>query len=962
MAAAAEMQRALEEVAVARAKERAFDQAAEAEAQDGGRPGGDAMREYCVRRELERARARVRERWQRTRAARAEERMCLAKWGSADAAAAYDQYRELAGLPQKRGAAAVWRAHVGPGGDIGFGSVKAGANLATLHGRYHEMAPQSEEYDADFLRDVERKEERYRAKTLLDEDGRPQSGEDRDVGNSRRQANRKTHAEWAAFEEAVRGGRKPGEKEWCAYLASAVRDEEMEAACALVKTGTAASPSDWLSPELLRYSGPRMRRLLCVAFTEILQGAPPPAEWGVGYVSWLWKGKKTKVHWRSYRGIVLVSAMGKLFERVLYNRLKLWVDKTRAVSHLQAVANGPLDGRHQTQLLHDLLRVRKTRGEDTVVGLCDIGGAYPKTARPILWRCLREKGVRGCALQVIQRLFRENTVRLKVDFGCYTDPVERETGIAEGRVLSPLLFVMVADTLLPELRRAAGPDGVRFAEQWVGALMFMDDVALLAKDEEQFRAMYGALRSWCRRYRYELESDKTQLLWIGARGAGKVGEELKWDWQATDAAGAAVPGVRPQRVELTYVAQAVYLGVTLDHTLSWVTHVEGMARRAAQVAGEVATIRQRTRGAVSRRGMALGWLAFGRSYAEWSCAAWGKVSDKLLGSMETMQVRALKAAAGGGDAAHLTAGTLRRLFDAWPMDVRRWMMRARFAYAMQLAAAHFPERLALMQGFLSEERTQAFRRDSVMTQLGEALNQLGLAAPLATRRGGPAWASQVRAAARRVVQERWDGELERTVRLQTWREVDPPRWWLRYFVLDRPSDERDPSAALLAAIGGVFRWAPATRRRMMPRQWPAGCWCDLCGRAALATDAGDGVAGLEHILRPVEHGGCARVAGAGEFGEYRRALASALRRYGLESLADAPLTARMALGALPPVRTLPRAERECLSDAGGGVAQRVRVRCTELFLEHVAARAAELYDEIGDVLRPRRGGEEAGDE
>ena len=54
--------------------------------------------------------------------------MCLAKWGSADAAAAYDQYRELAGLPQKRGAAAVWRAHVGPGGDIGFGSVKAGAS------------------------------------------------------------------------------------------------------------------------------------------------------------------------------------------------------------------------------------------------------------------------------------------------------------------------------------------------------------------------------------------------------------------------------------------------------------------------------------------------------------------------------------------------------------------------------------------------------------------------------------------------------------------------------------------------------------------------------------------------------------------------------------------------------------------------------------------------------------------
>ena len=118
-------------------------------------------------------------------------------------------------------------------------------------------------------------------------------------------------------------------------------------------------------------------------------------------MTWLWKGKKTKLDWRSYRGIVLVSTVGKAFEKVLLRRLQLWVAATHAVSHLQAVANGPLDGRHQTQLLYDLVLRRKTEKKQTVMAFADIGGAYPRTSRDILWRCLREKGLRGGMLDTV---------------------------------------------------------------------------------------------------------------------------------------------------------------------------------------------------------------------------------------------------------------------------------------------------------------------------------------------------------------------------------------------------------------------------------------------------------------------------------------------------------------------------------------------------------------------------------
>ena len=62
----------------------------------------------------------------------------------------------------------------------------------------------------------------------------------------------------------------------------------------------------------------------------------------------------------------------------------------------------------------------------------------------------------GGMLQLLQRLFADNTVRLGIAPGCFTRPVARATGVAEGRVLSPLLFVLVTDTLVVELERAGG--------------------------------------------------------------------------------------------------------------------------------------------------------------------------------------------------------------------------------------------------------------------------------------------------------------------------------------------------------------------------------------------------------------------------------------------------------------------------------------------------------------------------
>ena len=143
--------------------------------------------------------------------------------------------------------------------------------------------------------------------------------------------------------------------------------------------GTSASPSDWVTPELLKYGGPAMWEILAAAFTEFHGTGEVPAGWLIGYVSWLWKGKKDVLNWRSHRGIVLASNVGKCYERVLLRRLRLWVALEGGLPHLQGVGNVGLDVRHQVELVYDTLLLRRCQRKET--HRQDLAPFYSKPAR-----------------------------------------------------------------------------------------------------------------------------------------------------------------------------------------------------------------------------------------------------------------------------------------------------------------------------------------------------------------------------------------------------------------------------------------------------------------------------------------------------------------------------------------------------------------------------------------------------
>lgn len=125
---------------------------------------------------------------------------------------------------------------------------------------------------------------------------------------------------------------------WAAFLAHAVTAAAVLQAIRLGGRHVATSPADRVSYEALRAGGAPLAETLALIFTTLLAAGIVPTAWKEGYVSWLFK-RGAEFDCGSYRGVVLTSCIGKVFERVLFDRLLLWVRFRRLVPPEQATAN-----------------------------------------------------------------------------------------------------------------------------------------------------------------------------------------------------------------------------------------------------------------------------------------------------------------------------------------------------------------------------------------------------------------------------------------------------------------------------------------------------------------------------------------------------------------------------------------------------------------------------------------------
>ena len=173
-----------------------------------------------------------------------------------------------------------------------------------------------------------------------------------------------------------------------------------------------------------------------------------PSSWAEGHIIPIHK-KGSVDSPENYRGVTLLSTLGKLFTKILNSRLTEWAENYGVYIEAQAGFRSKMGTTDNIFVLHGLITHLINEGKKLYCAFVDFRKAFDFVNRDILWFKLIKIGVRGKILNVIRGMYSSVKSRVKYqnelssEFECYL-------GVRQGECLSPFLFSMYINDIEDE--------------------------------------------------------------------------------------------------------------------------------------------------------------------------------------------------------------------------------------------------------------------------------------------------------------------------------------------------------------------------------------------------------------------------------------------------------------------------------------------------------------------------------
>ena len=271
----------------------------------------------------------------------------------------------------------------------------------------------------------------------------------------------------------------------------------------------ASDGPDRISGELLYSARGILTPLLLTMFNKAFCHISHPSIWSDNFLKSIFK-KDDASDPNNYRGIAVGSTVGKLFDRILLNRLEKRIKSTRPISCNQirfTKGHRTADHIFVLKTIVDKI-VRVERGRLFVVFI-DFRKAYDRINRDLLFLKLQKSGIRGTFYKNIKALYNSISYRVRVRGGTL-DPISSTLGLKQGGVLSPLLFNLYIDDLKDIFDESCDP--VKMCENPLSHLLYADDLVLMSTSETGLNNGLKRLADYCETWQLEVNMKKSQVI------------------------------------------------------------------------------------------------------------------------------------------------------------------------------------------------------------------------------------------------------------------------------------------------------------------------------------------------------------------------------------------------------------------------------------------------------------------
>ncbi|KAL4083690.1 hypothetical protein QTP88_029006 [Uroleucon formosanum] len=345
--------------------------------------------------------------------------------------------------------------------------------------------------------------------------------------------------------------------------AEAIRREELEIAVSSLKRNKAPG-LDGVTNEMGKLVARKFSDMLLATYNKCLLEGKFPRKWKTARLVLIRKGDKPLDDPSSYRPICLLDCLGKMFEKIIDNRLRGILEGNSGLADCQY---GFRKKRSTIDALNHLKRIVQEKGTRKRTGVLtmDVKNAFNSAPWLDTMNALWGKEVPLYLCRLVDHYLSDRRVIYEAD-GQRAE-VKLTYGVPQGSVLGPTLWNVLYDDLL----RVPLPEGVEY-------LAFADDVALVAtaKDayelEEKLTVAAERVSSWLESTGLKLAVHKSEVVVITRK---RKNNDIKVTIKGTQ--------IKSSR-------SIKYLGIQIDDKMMYTEHGRTVATKAGNTLNNLARI------------------------------------------------------------------------------------------------------------------------------------------------------------------------------------------------------------------------------------------------------------------------------------------------------------------------------------------------------------------------------------
>lgn len=346
-----------------------------------------------------------------------------------------------------------------------------------------------------------------------------------------------------------------------------------------------------------------------------------PQSWKEATVIGIPKPGKPKSEPTSYRPISLLNVFGKIYERLLYARLRDFADSHRLIPDEQFGFRAKHSCVHQVHRIVEHIGAGFQNNLMTGALFFDVAKAFDKVWHNGLLYKLYTLGVPDRLVRIIRDYLSNRSFRYRID-GALSSPHPIKAGVPQGSVLAPLLFSLYTSDI-PTMKGKTK------------LALFADDTALYRTGRSpsaitrDLQSAADALGAWFRKWRIEVNPDKSAAIVFSRHGTKH-------------------PLFRPIRMlgsQIPWELTTKYLGVTLDKNLTFRPHIKRVRKHATYVLSRLHYL-VNARSKLSLKYKVRLYTACIRPIMTYASVVFAHVPGHRLQTLQALQNRFMRGAAG----------------------------------------------------------------------------------------------------------------------------------------------------------------------------------------------------------------------------------------------------------------------------------------------------------------------------